>query len=263
MRHLAGFALTWASVFLAIVAILIGAPALFYITTALIATICGCRIQAYLAVRGLRLERVAPQSARVGDLITIEISVWSLRKLKRTLVTVWDNLPPSLALSHRSPSLPIAPAFDQPVRTQYQLRALKRGFFKWNGVSVTGTDALGLISKSKAYETAPAEIIVYPRPLPVSLELPSASGWGVNESESGRTRGAGIELRGIREYRFGDSLRHIHWPSSARTGQLLVKEFEAQHDDYNAIMVKALADRLAEAFAECFAEVPAEVEIAR
>jgi 5-methyltetrahydrofolate--homocysteine methyltransferase len=28
------------------------------------------------------------------------------------------------------------------------------------------------------------------------------------------------------------------------------KEFEAQHDDYNAIMVKALADRLAEAFAE-------------
>jgi len=30
----------------------------------------------------------------------------------------------------------------------------------------------------------------------------------------------------------------------------LVKEFEAQHDDYNAIIAKALADRLAEAFAE-------------
>ena len=29
------------------------------------------------------------------------------------------------------------------------------------------------------------------------------------------------------------------------------KAFEAQHDDYNSIMVKALADRLAEAFAEC------------
>jgi 5-methyltetrahydrofolate--homocysteine methyltransferase len=29
-----------------------------------------------------------------------------------------------------------------------------------------------------------------------------------------------------------------------------VKEFEAKHDDYNAIMLKALADRLAEAFAE-------------
>src|SRR5690606_14745323 len=30
----------------------------------------------------------------------------------------------------------------------------------------------------------------------------------------------------------------------------LAREFEAQHDDYNAIMVKVLADRLAEAFAE-------------
>jgi 5-methyltetrahydrofolate--homocysteine methyltransferase len=30
-----------------------------------------------------------------------------------------------------------------------------------------------------------------------------------------------------------------------------LKEFEAAHDDYHAIMLKALADRLAEAFAEC------------
>ena len=30
----------------------------------------------------------------------------------------------------------------------------------------------------------------------------------------------------------------------------LVEEFERDHDDYNAIMSKALADRLAEAFAE-------------
>jgi 5-methyltetrahydrofolate--homocysteine methyltransferase len=34
----------------------------------------------------------------------------------------------------------------------------------------------------------------------------------------------------------------------------LVKEFEAKHDDYNAIMTKALADRLAEAFAELLHE---------
>ena len=34
----------------------------------------------------------------------------------------------------------------------------------------------------------------------------------------------------------------------------LVKQFEADHDDYNAIMAKALADRLAEAFAELLHE---------
>src|SRR5262249_29501439 len=34
----------------------------------------------------------------------------------------------------------------------------------------------------------------------------------------------------------------------------LVQRFKAQHDDYNAIMAEALADRLAEAFAECLHE---------
>ena len=34
----------------------------------------------------------------------------------------------------------------------------------------------------------------------------------------------------------------------------LVKRFEAEHDDYNSIMAKALADRLAEAFAELLHE---------
>lgn len=35
-------------------------------------------------------------------------------------------------------------------------------------------------------------------------------------------------IRGIREYRIGDSPRHIHWPSSAKQGKLLVKEFDSE-----------------------------------
>jgi uncharacterized protein (DUF58 family) len=77
------------------------------------------------------------------------------------------------------------------------------------------------------YDTAITELTVLPRPIPLSVELPAAAGWGISEAQSGQTRGAGIEPRGIREYATGDSLRHVHWPSSARRGQLLVKEFEA------------------------------------
>jgi uncharacterized protein (DUF58 family) len=160
-------------------------------------------------------------------LVTVQITVWSERKIRRPLIEVKDNRPPRLLISDLSPSLPIAAAYDLPIQTQYQFRPLKRGRYKWSGLTVEGTDALGLVTQKKHYETPPAEMTVLPRPIPVSVDLPTAAGWGISEAESGQTRGAGLEPRGVRNYVHGDSLRHVHWRSTAKTGQLLVKEFEA------------------------------------
>jgi uncharacterized membrane protein YfbV (UPF0208 family) len=60
MRNIASFALTWAAVFMTIVAVMLDSWAMFYMGTALVATIAACRFQAWLSVRGLRFERVAP-----------------------------------------------------------------------------------------------------------------------------------------------------------------------------------------------------------
>lgn len=227
MRNPAGVALTTAALFLVVVAVMLNSNALFYMSTAMIATILASRIQAYLSVRGLRFERTAPEAVPAGELVTVEITVWSERQIRRPLVTIFDNLPGRLLVEERSLSLPIAPAYDIPVRTQYQFRPMKRGRYRWSGLTVVGTDALGLVSMSKVYQTTPAELTVLPNPLPVSVELPTASGWGTYEVEHGKSRGAGMEPRGIREFTSSDPIRHIHWRSSARAGQLLVKEFES------------------------------------
>lgn len=205
----------------------LGAPALFYMATAMITMIGACQFQAWLSVRGLRFQRVAPETARVGDLITVEITVWSEKKVRRPLVSLVDNLPGNLVLTERTPSLPIAPAYDLPIRTQYQFRPLRRGRYQWSGVTAEATDALGLALKRKSYDTAIAELTVLPRAIPVNVDMPEAAGWGISESESGQNRGSGLEPRGIRQYVPGDSIRHVHWRSTAKTGQLLVKEFEA------------------------------------
>ncbi len=227
MRRVAGFAMSIASIFLAVVSVLIQAPSLFYMATALFALIGGCNLQAWLAVRGLRFRRLAPGSARIGDLVTVEIEVWSEHKIRRPLITFRDKLPEKMRLSYVSSSLPIAPAYDFPIETMYQFRAQRRGRFRWSGLTVMASDPLGLVVKRKDYRTEPTELTVVPRPIPVSIDMPMAAGWGISEAESGQTRGAGIEPRGIREYSQGDSLRHVHWRSSARAGRLLVKEFEA------------------------------------
>ena len=217
---------------------MLNSPALFYMGTALIATIGACRFQAWLSVKGLRFERIAPASARVGDLVTVQITVWSERRIRRPLIEVRDNRPARLILSDLTPSLPIAAAYDIPIQTQYQFRPLKRGRYRWSGLTVEGTDALGLYVQRRQYDTSPAEMTVLPSPIPVSVELPAAAGWGISEAESGQTRGAGLEPRGVRQFVHGDSLRHVHWRSTAKAGQLLVKEFEAGTHSAAAFLIQ-------------------------
>lgn len=238
MDNITGIALTTSAMFLVVVAVMLNNPALFYMSTAMIATIGASRIQAWLSVRGLRFQREVPELVRVGDLVTIEITVWSERRLRRPLVTILDNLPARIVPSDLSPSLPIAPAYDIPVHTQYRFRPARRGIFRWSGVRVAGTDALGLVTMERAYRTDTAEMTVLPIPIPVSLELPSSAAWGLTSTEGSRGKGSGLELRGTREYSPGDSLRHVHWRSSARAGTLLVKEFEAGVQSSIALMMQ-------------------------
>ena len=55
-------------------------------------------------------------------------------------------------------------------------------------------------------------------------------------------RGHGPEYLGIREYRPGDSMRHVHWASTARHGQIMVREFEEERTRRLAIVVDAARD---------------------
>src|SRR3546814_1648371 len=64
--------------------------------------------------------------------------------------------------------------------------------------------------------------LVYPRPEASPPSLPSAAGLGSAQAHRGR----GDELHHLRDYRSGDPMRDVAWKSSARAGQLLVREYE-------------------------------------
>src|SRR5262249_29487509 len=55
-------------------------------------------------------------------------------------------------------------------------------------------------------------------------------------------RPSGFELHSVREYQEGESLRRVHWPSTARRGRLIVKELEDAPRDEIAILLDADAN---------------------
>lgn len=226
MRNTGGCALISGSMVLLIGAVAINSTALFLMATSLAIMILTCRLQAWLAVRGLRLDRKCPSQVNIGETVTVRIGVTSDFGYKRPLVTVADQLPAEMGAENQSPSLPIAPSHEAPVQTQYQFEASRRGKFVWSSLFVYGVDALGLVRMKRHYNAPATELYVLPVPIPFEVRLPSVAGWGFNESDYGRSRGQGIEPRGVREYSNGDPQRFIHWRSSARTSQLMVKEFE-------------------------------------
>lgn len=208
-------------------AVLINSPALFYMSTAVIATLGGSRLQARLSVRGLRFDRWLAPTARVGETVRVSLMVWSERRARRPLIALSDALPAAMAPRLLARPIPVAPDIEHPVLSQYSFVPMRRGKFRWDRITVVGSDALGLVAARYEYRTPPADLTVYPAPIPVSINIQSSSGWGISELDTGRVRGSGIESRGTREYADGDPLRYVHWPSTARAQKLMVKDFDS------------------------------------
>jgi uncharacterized protein (DUF58 family) len=55
-------------------------------------------------------------------------------------------------------------------------------------------------------------------------------------------RGYGPEYMGVREYRSGDSMRHVHWGLTARHGQVMVREFEQEQTRRLAVVIDTERD---------------------
>ncbi|MGC8786240.1 MAG: DUF58 domain-containing protein [Anaerolineae bacterium] len=101
----------------------------------------------------------------------------------------------------------------------------QRGRFTLGPISVISSDPFGLFERRK-HIPASSSVVVYP--LTVDLPyfvLPSGELPGGGAMRR-RTHYITTNVSSIRDYFPGDSFNRIHWPSTARTGRLMVKEFE-------------------------------------
>lgn len=101
-----------------------------------------------------------------------------------------------------------------------------RGINVIGSLTITASDPLGLVRLSRQVGD-PHTIMVYPNVVPLS------SGLSIGAASLGDIGDASLMISAstlasrVREYRPGDSLSHIHWPSTAKMDRLMSKEFDS------------------------------------
>ncbi len=112
-----------------------------------------------------------------------------------------------------------------------------RGVYSGGRVTLQSGGWIGLAS-SRRNVPAPAPVTVLPRYVELSRfpalddSLPAR-----RARTDDRPDRFSADFYGVREYRRGDPLRHVHWRSTARTGQLMVREFEREPGSLLSVLV--------------------------
>jgi uncharacterized protein (DUF58 family) len=121
---------------------------------------------------------------------------------------------------------------------KYILPRVPRGRYPVESAQVVLEDPFSLERIEVPLPTAES-ILVYPR----LVELDSLFSESGSRALEGRRlllrRTTGFDLHSVREYEQGESLRRVHWPSTAKRAQLMVKELEDAPRDEVAIVLDA------------------------
>ena len=176
----------------------------------------------YLSVRGLTLE-VQRRGLRVqvGDTIEERITVRSTSRLPKAWLEVQDLT----TLPGPQPGRVLRLEGRGERTWLLRILATRRGSYTLGPAQVTASDFFGLFQHRRLF-SEPQEVLVLPATVSLpTLRLPIAglSGEGVRQR---RALQPTPHASSVREYLPSDSYSRIHWPTTARTGRLMVKQFD-------------------------------------
>jgi uncharacterized protein (DUF58 family) len=175
-------------------------------------------------VRGLTAEvKNLPDHRQVGDEFDEEITVVNTNKIPKLLLTVEEKT--DFPGYHNISVLNLAPGKSRSWQTTISCQ--RRGRYHLGSFAAKVSDPLGIFSRQSVLGE-PHHVLIYP----ATVELPffALSATANDEYGIGRRSTSQIspDASTVREFTSGDSLSHIHWRSTAHTGQLMVKVFDAE-----------------------------------
>ncbi|WP_156756859.1 DUF58 domain-containing protein [Actinokineospora pegani] len=174
---------------------------------------------------GLRAQRhITPSRVPVGGQAGVVLAVRSTGRLPTVGLLVTDGVPYALGgkprfLIDRLPR-------HSGTRLQYAVRPMLRGVQQLGPLRATVTDPFGLAEYEREL-TGQSRLVVVPK-VHSFASAPGGSGLGSGDDGSHRlSAGQGDDDAVVRPYRQGDDLRKVHWRSTAKRDEMMVRVEES------------------------------------
>jgi uncharacterized protein (DUF58 family) len=187
-----------------------------------------------LGVRPMELVRRLPPERLEGDSVTVRLELRPQAGTMPSSAVVVDDA------GELGRHVAEAEDRDGALCAAYRLVRVPRGRYRLTGATLLVEDPFGLVRRVLPLGREDA-LSVYPR----LVELGGLFSEGGVPGGAGRrlllSRVAGYDVHGVRDHQPGESLRAVHWKSSARRRRLMVKEFEDTPRDEAAVVLDARA----------------------
>lgn len=195
-------------------------------------------------LQGLVVTRSPIQPVTAGVPLEVELRVQNPQRQTKSLFQIIDLLPADLGAVQTTAVDILTPG--QTHRWRYQVPTPRRGIYRWQTADLRTAAPLGLFWCRRSTEV-PATAVVYPPVLPLRrcpiLDTVGPQGgqhWRYSPQAQADTQGV---TRSLRPYRWGDPTRLIHWRTSARYGELRVRELETMTASRDIIIALNTAAR--------------------
>lgn len=192
---------------------------------------------AYVRLRqpSVRVDRVLhPPRIHAGTFSRVDLELRNLGRRATPVLYVRDAFDGGQR-SARFLAPPLRPRERQ--RAAYRLPTERRGIYDVGPLEVGVADPFGL-AEARTRGAGVTQLTVYPR-IDRVRALPHTSG---NDPHAGADRpttllGAGDDFYALREYLVGDDTRRVHWKSTARTGELMIRQDEMPWQERATILL--------------------------
>jgi uncharacterized protein (DUF58 family) len=182
------------------------------------------------------VRTISPPRVPVGYTATVTLRLENASRLPSGLMLAEDTVPYALGARPRY-------VLDRIERNglrqlSYPLRSDLRGRFEIGPLQLRLADSFGLVELARSF-TGRTTFVVTPRVIPLSRTVISRSWAGEGDGRSRLASTAGEDDVIPRPYRDGDDVRRVHWRSTARYGELMVRREEQRWRNRATILLDA------------------------